>query len=148
LVLLLVAAVPLKQVRLASNLLVLCGSLFIAAQLVMIYWPAVSPVPIASPLADEWSVGQGGHSELVNYRYVTSTQRDALDILQAQGGRTHRPGSTNLTSYYIYGKQILAPAAGTVTLSRTVGRTRRLDRPTDVTKAATTSSSISVAGIF
>ena len=115
LVLLLVAAVPLKQVRLASNLLALCGSLFIAAQLVMIYRPAVTPVPIASPLADEWLVGQGGHSELVNYHYVTSTQRDALDILQAQGGRTHRPGSTNLASYYIYGKQILAPAAGTVT---------------------------------
>jgi murein DD-endopeptidase MepM/ murein hydrolase activator NlpD len=81
----------------------------------MIYQPAVNPVPIASPLADEWLVGQGGHSELVNYHYVTSTQRDALDILQVQGGRTHRPGSTDLTSYYIYGKQILAPAPGTVT---------------------------------
>jgi Peptidase family M23 len=115
LVLLLVAAVPLKHVRLASNLLALCGSLFIAAQLVMIYRPAVNSVPIASPLADEWLVGQGGHSELVNYHYVTSTQRDALDILQVQGGRTHRPGSTDLTSYYIYGKQIVAPAAGTVT---------------------------------
>ena len=114
-VLLLVAAVPLKHVRLASNLLALCGSLFIAAQLVMIYGPVANPVPIASPLADQWLVGQGGHSELVNYHSVTSTQRDALDILQAQGGRTHQPGSTDLTGYYIYGRQILAPAAGTVT---------------------------------
>lgn len=148
LVLLLIAAVPLKHVRLATNLLVLCGSLFIAAQLVMMYQPAVNPVPIASPLADQWLVGQGGHSELVNYHYVTSTQRDALDILQAQAGRTHRPGSTNLTSYYIYGKQILAPAAGTVTFVQDVDRIRRLDRPTVITKAATTLSWRSVAGIF
>jgi Peptidase family M23 len=115
LVMLLAAVVPLKHVRLASNLLVLTSSLFIATQLVMIYRPAVNPVPIASPLAEEWLVGQGGHAELVNYHYVTSTQRDALDILEARDGRTHRPGSSELTSYYIYGKPVLAPAAGTVT---------------------------------
>lgn len=114
-VLLLTAAVPLTQVRAASNLLVLSGSLFIAAQLVMIYRPATNAVPIASPLAEEWLVGQGGHAELVNYHHVTSTQRDALDILEARHGRTHQPGSTELTSYYIYGKPVLAPADGTVT---------------------------------
>jgi hypothetical protein len=69
-VLLLAAAVPLKHVRVASNLLMLGGSLFIAAQLIMIYRPAANPVPIASPLADEWLVGQGGHAELVNYHHV------------------------------------------------------------------------------
>jgi hypothetical protein len=110
----LLAARPLKQVRTALNLLVLSGSLFIAAQLLMIYRPAANPVPIASPLAEEWLVGQGGHAELINYHYVTSTQRDALDILQARNGRTHQPGSTELTSYYIYGKPVLAPADGTV----------------------------------
>lgn len=114
-VLLLVAAVPLKHVRMASNLLMLSGSVFIAAQLVMIFRPAGDPVPIASPLADEWLVGHGGHAELVNYHHVTSTQRDALDILQTRGGRTHQPGSKALTSYYIYGKPVLAPADGTVT---------------------------------
>ena len=115
LVLLLAAAVPLKHVRSASNLLMLCGSAFIAAQTLMIFRPAANPVPIASPLADEWLVGQGGHAELVNYHHVTSTQRDALDILQARDGRTHQPGNTELTSYYIYGKPVLAPADGTVT---------------------------------
>jgi hypothetical protein len=115
LVLLLSAAVPLQHVRLASNLLVLASSLFMATQLVMIYRPADNPVPIASPLAGEWLVGQGGHAELVNYHYVTSTQRDALDILQTRDGRTHQPGRTQLTSYYIYRKPVLAPAAGTVT---------------------------------
>jgi len=88
---------------------------FIAAQTLMIFRPAANPVPIASPLADEWLVGQGGHAELVNYHHVTSTQRDALDILQARDGRTHQPGNTELTSYYIYGKPVLAPADGTVT---------------------------------
>jgi peptidase M23-like protein len=115
LVLLLAAAFPLKHVRVASNLLVLAGSIFIAVQLAMIYRTPVDPVPIASPLADESLVGQGGHSELVNYHYVTSTQRDALDILQARNGLTHRPGSNEFSSYYIYGKPVLAPAAGTVT---------------------------------
>jgi hypothetical protein len=115
LVLLLAAAVPLKHVRSASNLLMLCGSVFIAAQTLMIFRPAANPVPIASPLADEWLVGQGGHAELVNYHHVTSTQRDALDILQARDGRTHQPGNTELTSYYVYGKPVLAPADGTVT---------------------------------
>jgi hypothetical protein len=115
LILLLAATVPLKQVRVASNLLVLGGSLFVAVQLVMIYRPPVDPVPIASPLADEWLVGQGGHSELVNYHCVTSTQRNALDILQTRNGVSHTPGSTELTSYNIYGKPVLAPAAGTVT---------------------------------
>jgi hypothetical protein len=70
LVLLLIAAVPLKHVRLATNLLVLCGSLFIAAQLVMIYQPAVNPVPIASPLADQWLVGQG---DTANWSITTTS---------------------------------------------------------------------------
>jgi Peptidase family M23 len=114
-VLLLTAVVPQKHVRVASNLLSLAGSLFIATQLVMIYRPAVNPVPIASPLAEEWMVGQGGHSELVNYHHVSSTQRDALDILQARDGSTHESGRRELTSYYIYGKPVLAPADGVVT---------------------------------
>jgi len=88
LVLLLAAVFPLKHLRVASNLLVLAGSTYIVVQLGMIYRTPVDPVPIASPLADEWLVGQGGHGELVNYHYVTSTQRDAVDILQAQDGLT------------------------------------------------------------
>ena len=44
-VLLLAAAVPLKHVRTASNLLILCGSVFIATQLVLIFRPAAHPVP-------------------------------------------------------------------------------------------------------
>lgn len=144
----LLAARPLKQVRTASNLLVLSGSLFIAAQLLMIYRPAANPVPIASPLAEEWLVGQGAHAELINYHYVTSTQRDALDILQARNGRTHQPGSSELTSYYIYGKPVLAPADGTVAFVLDGRPDQQIGRRTAASKAATTSSSISEAGIL
>ncbi|MET0418946.1 MAG: hypothetical protein ABW022_23270, partial [Actinoplanes sp.] len=115
LVLLLAAMVPLKHVRSASNLLMLCGSVFIATQLVMIFRPVTDQVSIASPLADEWLVGQGGHAELVSYHYVTTTQRDALDILQSRDGSTHESGHRELTSYFIYGKPVLAPADGVVT---------------------------------
>jgi Peptidase family M23 len=129
-VLVLAAAVPLKHVRVASNLLMLGGSLFIAAQLIMIYRPAPNPVPIASPLADEWLVGQGGPAELVNYHHVASTQRDAIDILEAREGRTHQPGSNELTRYYIYGKPVLAPADGKVTFVQD-GRPDQQIRSTD-----------------
>jgi hypothetical protein len=113
--LVLLALVPLSRIRLGSTLLVLAGAMFVAVQLVQVYRPATDPVTIASPLAEEWYVGQGGHAELVNYHHVGSTQSNALDIMQTIDGRTHRPGSTELTSYYIYDKPILAPAGGVVT---------------------------------
>jgi Peptidase family M23 len=111
----LMATVPLRRVFVGSNLLVAAGSVFLAVQLVTIYRPAAGPVTIVSPLADEWYVGQGGHAELVNYHQVTSSQADALDILRLVDGRTHRPGSTELSSYYIYGAAVLAPADGVIT---------------------------------
>jgi hypothetical protein len=111
----LLATVPLRRVFVGSNLLVAAGSVFVAVQLVTIYRPVAGPVTIASPLADEWYVGQGGHAELVNYHQVTSSQADALDIMQLVDGRTHRPGSTELSSYYIFGAAVLAPADGVVT---------------------------------
>jgi hypothetical protein len=114
-VLVLLAFMPLRRVYLGSNLMVVAGSVFLAVQLVMVYRPASQPVTIGSPLATDWYVGQGGHAELVNYHHVTSTQRDALDILQIVDGRTHRPGSDDLSSYYIFGKPLLAPADGVVT---------------------------------
>jgi hypothetical protein len=85
-VLVLLAFMPLRRVYLGSNLMVVAGSVFLAVQLVMVYRPASQPVTIGSPLATDWYVGQGGHAELVNYHHVTSTQRDALDILQIVDG--------------------------------------------------------------
>jgi murein DD-endopeptidase MepM/ murein hydrolase activator NlpD len=107
--------VPLRRVYLGSNLLVVAGSVFVAVQLVMVYRPASEPVTIGSPLATEWYVAHGGHAELVNYHYVTSTQRDALDVVRVVGGSTHRAGGQDLSSYYIFGTPVLAPADGVVT---------------------------------
>jgi Peptidase family M23 len=113
----LLATIPLRRVHLAGNLAMLAGSVFIGVQLVMIYRPPAQSVPIVSPLAVRWYVAQGGHAELVNYHHVTSTQRDALDIVQVVSGTTHRPGSSTTApeSFYIFGADVLAPAGGTVT---------------------------------
>jgi hypothetical protein len=111
----LLCLVPLRQVRLGSNLLVTAAAIFLAAQLISVYRPPVDAVTVGSPLTGEWWVGHGGHAELVNYHYTRSTQRDALDIMQVVDGSIHRPGSTDLTSYYIYDQPVLAPADGTVT---------------------------------
>ena len=113
----LLALVPLRQVRMGSNVLVAAGSIFLAVQLVLLYRPAApDAVTIGSPLAEDWWVSQGGHAELVNYHHVGSTQRDALDIEQLVDGSTHRSGGTrDLRSYYVYEKPVLAPADGVVT---------------------------------
>ena len=107
--------VPLRQVRAGSNLLVAAGTIFLAVQLISVYRPPLHAVTVGSPLAGEWWVGHGGHAELINYHQTRSTQRDALDIMQVVDGSIHRPGSTDLTSYYIYDQPVLAPASGTVT---------------------------------
>jgi hypothetical protein len=44
-----------------------------------------------------------------------------------------RPGSTDLTSYYIYDQPVLAPADGTVTYVLDGTPTSRLDRLTSAT---------------
>jgi hypothetical protein len=111
----LLSLIPLRQVRAGSNLLVTAGTIFLAVQLISLYRPPVDPVTVGTPLAGEWWVGHGGHAELVNYHQARSTQRHAVDIMQVINGSIHRPGSTDLTSYYIYDQTVLAPADGTVT---------------------------------
>jgi len=112
---LILALVPLRHVRLGSNLLVAAGTVFLAAQLIAVYRPPVDAVTVGSPLAEEWWVGHGGHAELTNYHQASPTQRHAVDIMQVVDGSIHRSGSTDLASYYIYDKPVLAPADGTVT---------------------------------
>lgn len=109
------ALVPHSHVYLGTNLAVAAGSLFLAVQLITMFVPPTDPVTIVSPLSEEWYVHQAGRSELVNYHYVTSAQRDAFDIVQIEDGHTHPPGSADLDSYYIFGEPLLAPADGIVT---------------------------------
>jgi hypothetical protein len=111
----LLALVPLRRVRLGSNALVVAGTIFLATQLIMVYRPPTDAVIIGSPLAEEWWVGHGGRAELINYHHTGSMQRNAVDIMQVGEGGIHRPGRTDLASYYIYDQPVLAPADGTVT---------------------------------
>jgi hypothetical protein len=113
--LVLLALVPDRRVYVGSLLLVAATILFVAAQLVATYSTAKGAVTISSPLPRPWYVAQGGHAELVNYHHVTSTQSDALDIVETVNGRNTRPGGHGLESHYIYGEPVLAPASGTVT---------------------------------
>jgi hypothetical protein len=84
----LLALVPLRRVRMGSNVAVAAGSIFLAVQLVLLYRPAApDAVTIGSPLVEDWWVSQGGHAEVVNYHHVGSTQQDALDIEQVLRGR-------------------------------------------------------------
>lgn len=64
----------------------------------------------------EWTVSHGGRGRSVNHHYGTRLQRFAYDIVVKQNGRRRRPGSNpgSNDAYYCYGKQLLAPAAGTV----------------------------------
>ena len=111
----LLALLPLRRVRLGSNVLVAAGTIFLATQLILLYRPPVDAVIISSPLAEEWWVGHGGRTELVNYHHTGSMQSNAVDIMRVGDGGIHRPGSTDLASYYIYDQPVLAPADGTVT---------------------------------
>ena len=81
--------------------------LWIALAAAAVVSPFLRPFFLGTPLAGEWWVGHGGHAELVNYHQTRSTQRDALDIMQVVDGSIHRPGRTDLTSYYIYDQPVL-----------------------------------------
>jgi hypothetical protein len=57
----------------------------------MIYRPAANPVPIASPLAEEWLVGQG---DTLNWSTITTSLRRSATLLtfsrRVKGAPTNR----------------------------------------------------------
>ena len=110
-----VALAPRTRVYWGTNLVLIAGSVFLGLQLISIHQPPSDPVMIVSPLAEEWYVSQGGRAELVNYHYVTSAQRHAIDLVQLVDGRTHTVGGSDLDDYYIFGAAVLAPSDGVVT---------------------------------
>ena len=65
-------------------------------------------------MADRWWVGQGGRAELIDYHHAGPMQSNALGITQIGEGGIHRPGRTDLSSYYVYDRPLLAPAGGVV----------------------------------
>ena len=108
---------PGKRVYIATNAVFAAGAVFMAAQLVHIYWPQAKAdgVVLAAPFRGEWLVVHGGRSPLINAHYHFNNQRDALDIERLVNGqeRTGAPG--RLASYPSWGETIYAPADGQVT---------------------------------
>ena len=112
------ALFPARMPRPVTNVALLAGSVFVASQLLSAYVvPAHSPVSIADPLPGTWTVLQGGRSVLLNAHRPFKAQRDALDILKADGGRTFRGNKTDVNSYFAYGQPVLAPVSGRVVVA-------------------------------
>jgi hypothetical protein len=108
------ATIPLTGVRLATNLLVLTCSIFLAAQIAWIYKAPVDPVRVDSPLSGEWYVAQGGRAELVNGHQVAVAQDYALDVVQEVNGQSYTGDPKSPASYYAWGEPVRAPADGVI----------------------------------
>lgn len=66
------------------------------------------------PFQDKWFVFWGGTNSLVNYHYEYENQRYAYDFVIMSEHSTYEGDPTFNESYYAFGKEYLAPAAGTV----------------------------------
>ena len=125
---------PRRRTFAATNALVAIGSVFLATQLAITYWPASDGVAIDSPLVGEWYVGHGGNAELVNYHHIAANQQDAVDILKVRDNSTHAGAGHNLEDYYAYGESVLSPGDGVITAATSTLRdepvgTVNLDHP-------------------
>ncbi|MCZ8523207.1 MULTISPECIES: M23 family metallopeptidase [Paenibacillus] len=89
------------------------------------------------PITGSWFVYWGGTNELLNYHYAYESQRYAYDlVVSRKDGTTFDGDPATLESYYAYGKEVTAPAGGTVagTLNSVpdntpVGQTTNTDQP-------------------
>jgi peptidase M23-like protein len=109
------ALVPHRRVYALTNILLALGVLFLGLEVARMYLPPRNPTTIAMPFTGEWYVFSGGRGVFVNDHWTTSSQRNALDIFQVVNGSSHLADSKQLTSYYAFGKPLLAPADGTIT---------------------------------
>jgi len=69
------------------------------------------------PFKGEWTVFWGGDTKELNYHVVDQAQKNAFDlIITDEKGNSYKTiGQTN-DDYYVFGKEIIAPAAGEVVL--------------------------------
>jgi hypothetical protein len=69
------------------------------------------------PFDDEFTVYWGGRHPHQNYHVVYPNQRFAYDLVIARDARTHTGDGTRNEDYYCFGRPILAPAAGVITVA-------------------------------
>jgi murein DD-endopeptidase MepM/ murein hydrolase activator NlpD len=77
-----------------------------------------SSVAFRLPLGGPVTVAWGGPTHRVNYHVGSPPERWAYDLLVTRAGRTHAGDGTALADYFSYGRDVLAPAAGTVVAAR------------------------------
>jgi len=67
------------------------------------------------PFHAGWTLGRGGLTREDSHSWSILTQRYAYDFVQQdEQGKSHQNEGRQLSDYYCYGAEILAPAAGTV----------------------------------
>jgi len=69
------------------------------------------------PAHGEWSVLHGGRRRATNYHHKSIGQRFAFDLVVRRLGRQAPRGARRNEQYYCWGRDVLAPAAGTVVLA-------------------------------
>ncbi len=108
------ALVPRRRVYVATNVIVVLLSGFLAFQLAQVSGSHSEAVVLDSPLAGEWYVLNGGRSVLLNGH--SANESNAVDFLRlGANGRTHTGGSSApLTDYAGFGWPVLAPADGRI----------------------------------
>lgn len=79
--------------------------------------PGRNVTPMRLPFRDTWTVFWGGPTKEQNAHLDVPNQRRALDIvITDKEGKSHKGDGKKNTDYYCYGKELLAPAPGTVVL--------------------------------
>ena len=73
-----------------------------------------SSVEYRLPTGSQLFVFWGGETEFQNYHATAPTQRHALDLVVWENGATYSGTGARNEDYYIWGEQVVAPAAGTV----------------------------------
>lgn len=66
------------------------------------------------PFSDEWLVFWGGKNVFLNYHYEYEQMRYAYDFIGTKDGYSYSGDPLNNESYYAFGREVLAPADGTV----------------------------------
>ena len=110
------ALVPRPRVQVATNVLVVIGTVFLAVQLVRIHTPPADPVALTPPLVGEWTMLSGGRSALVSHHHRIPIVSNAVDFVKLdRAGRGHDGDPSREQSWSGFAQPVLAPADGTVT---------------------------------
>ena len=78
---------------------------------------SITKTTLSLPFQGDWYVFWGGRTIDENYHAVSKSQRFAADLLIMKDGASHSGNGSQLSDYYSYGAEVLAPAAGMIVWS-------------------------------